>query len=196
MTALNKRQCGPCTACCTELEIAAPELHKKAGVRCPNLTASGCGIYETRPGVCREFLCGWRLFPDLTDDWRPDLSGVMVMRKAPEELPPAWQHVAFGLQLVITGGEAAVRRPGFAEYVQAQMRGGVPVAMSVASPATVVNEHMDADDIAVVRSRLVDLYHLLHAARWRAKPLMLLPLYKLQLDRARHLTAKKMSDNS
>jgi hypothetical protein len=39
--------------------------------------------------VCQQFLCGWRLFDELDDDWRPDLSGVLVMRKAPAELPAA-----------------------------------------------------------------------------------------------------------
>jgi len=192
VTALAKRQCGPCTACCTELQIEAPELHKKAGVRCSHL-AAGCSIYESRPGVCREFLCGWRLFAELTDDWRPDLSGVMMMRKAPGELPPAWEGAVFGIQLVIVGGEAAIQRPGFAEYVVQQLAKGVPLAMSAASPATMLNEHMDPGPADQARARLLEIYRLLRAARWRAKPLMLLPLYKLQLDRARHLMAKKQS---
>jgi hypothetical protein len=59
------------------------EFRKPANTPCPHLCGTGCGIYETRPPVCQQFLCGWRLFPELTDDWRPDLSGVLVMRKAP-----------------------------------------------------------------------------------------------------------------
>src|SRR5947209_3029745 len=78
MTALHKRKCGPCTVCCTELKI--PQLRKQARVPCQHLTVSGCGIYQTRPDVCREFLCGWRLFEEMGDDWRPDLSGVMALR--------------------------------------------------------------------------------------------------------------------
>ena len=46
VTALDRRACGPCTACCVELKIDAPELRKKARAPCPHLTASGCGIYE------------------------------------------------------------------------------------------------------------------------------------------------------
>ena len=30
MTALAKRQCGPCNVCCVELKIEAPQLRKKA----------------------------------------------------------------------------------------------------------------------------------------------------------------------
>jgi len=58
MTALTKRACGPCTACCIDLKIVALELKKKARVPCPHLSGKGCGIYETRPGVCLEFFCG------------------------------------------------------------------------------------------------------------------------------------------
>ena len=35
----------------------------------------------TRPKICREFLCGWLLFPELGDDWRPDRSGVIILQK-------------------------------------------------------------------------------------------------------------------
>jgi hypothetical protein len=196
MTALAARQCGPCTACCTELQIEDQALHKKAGVCCPYLTTAGCGIYETRPGVCREFLCGWRLFAELDDSWRPDLSGVLAMRKAPQELPPRWQAAGFGVHFAVTGGEAAITRPGFAEYVVRLMRQGVAVSMSAASPVTLVNDHMDAHDVETARTRLVEIWRLLQAARWRAKPLMLLPLYRLQLDRLRHQSAKNTSNNS
>jgi hypothetical protein len=87
VTALDERACGPCTVCCVVLKIEAPELRKKAQTPCRHLTGRGCGIYAARPGVCQKFLCGWRLFAELEDDWRPDLSGVLVMRKAPAELP-------------------------------------------------------------------------------------------------------------
>ena len=28
--------------------------------------------------LCREFFCGWRLRPELGDEWRPDRSGVFI----------------------------------------------------------------------------------------------------------------------
>jgi hypothetical protein len=116
MTILAKRRCDSCTICCAELKIETPEFRKPANQTCKHLCATGCGIYESRPPACQEFLCGWRLFPELTDDWRPDLSGVLVMRKAPAELPLAWQNASHGVELAIFGGEAAVSRPGLAEY--------------------------------------------------------------------------------
>jgi hypothetical protein len=195
MTALAGRQCGACTVCCTALQIDDPALHKKAGVTCRHLTAGGCGIYDSRPGTCREFLCGWRLFAELDDDWRPDISGLLVMRKAPDELPAAWRGPGFGVHLAITGGDAAIARPGLADYVLALMHQGVAVSMSAASPTALLNDHLDPGDRESMRQGLMAVWRLLAAARWRWKPLMVMPLYRLELHRLRHLAARKSSDN-
>ena len=192
MANLNKRVCGPCTVCCTELKIETPQLRKAADTPCKHLCGTGCGIYETRPSVCQQFLCGWRLFPELNDDWRPDVSGVLVMRKAPGELPPAWQSAPYGVELAIVGGEEAVTRPGFAEYAAGLMAKKIPVFLSAASPSTLLNEHVDGrSGQPALRQKLVQLYGLLHAARWkRGKLMMLVPLYRLLLDRQRFLAQK------
>jgi hypothetical protein len=194
MTTLAKRRCDSCTVCCTELKIEAPQLRKAANTPCPHLCGTGCGIYETRPPVCQQFLCGWRLFAELTDDWRPDLSGVLVMRKAPGELPPAWRAADYGVELAITGGEAAVTRAGFADYVASLLAKNIPVFLSAASPSTLLNEHIDSTiALPALRQKLMQLYGLLHAARWkRGKLMMLVPLYRLQLDRQRFLALKSL----
>lgn len=188
MTPLARRQCGPCNACCVELKIDTPQLRKKARLPCPHLTASGCGIYKERPPVCREFLCGWRLFEDMGDDWRPDLSGVLAMRKAPGELPAAWAKAApYGVHLVVIGGEAAVVRPAFPDYVQRLMTRGIPVFLSAASPYILLNEHLEPDSgPAFLRQRLMELYRLLHAARFgQSLCRRIVFLYLLQIDRQR-----------
>jgi hypothetical protein len=192
VTALDERACGPCTVCCVVLKIEAPELHKKAQTPCRHLTSTGCGIYAARPEVCQQFLCGWRLFGELDDDWRPDLSGVLVIRKAPAELPAAWRGAPYGIHLDITGGEAAIIRAGFADYVARLMTQGIPVFLSAASPSTLVNEHLDAaHDIPGLRQKLLAIYALLHAARWEKGVLRMLgPLYRLQLDRQRRKAKK------
>ncbi|MEO8301002.1 MAG: hypothetical protein ABI608_04365 [Rhizomicrobium sp.] len=194
MTILARRRCDTCTVCCTELKIETPQLRKAANTSCPHLCATGCGIYETRPPVCQQFLCGWRLFAELPDDWRPDLSGVLVMRKAPAELPPAYRSADYGVELAITGGEAAVTRAGLAEYAAGLLARNIPVFLSAASPSTLLNEHVEpAIDAAALRPKLLQLYGLLHAARWkRGKLLMLFPLYRLQLDRQRFLVQKSL----
>lgn len=73
------RECGACLVCCTELEIVDPELTKPAGKTCCNaIDGGGCRIYETRPQACRAFFCGWRQIPVMSDELRPDRSGVLV----------------------------------------------------------------------------------------------------------------------
>ena len=197
MTTLAKRRCDTCTVCCTELKIETEEFRKPANTPCKHLCGAGCGIYETRPPVCQQFLCGWRLFAELTDDWRPDLSGVLVMRKAPGELPPAYRAADYGVELAIIGGEAAVTRPGLADYAAGLLARNIPVFLSAASPSTLLNEHVDSTiTLPALRQKLVQLYGLLHAARWkRGKLMMLIPLYRLQLDRQRFL-AQKPRDKS
>lgn len=193
MTALAKRQCGPCNVCCVELKIEAPQLRKKARVSCQHLTTSGCGIYAERPPVCQQFLCGWRLFEELDDSWRPDKSGVLAMRWAPAQLPAAWQSAPYGVHLVVIGGEVAVSRPDFVDYVARLMRRGIPVFLSAASPYILLNEHLEKDsDLAVLKERLVELYTLLHASRFgRSLVKRIIFLYRLQIDRQRQKYLRK-----
>ena len=187
MTVRDKRACGPCTVCCVVLKIDVPELRKKARVPCRHLTGSGCGIYESRPPVCRQFLCGWRLFEELGDDWRPDQSGVLALRMAPDELPTAWRGAPYGVHLVVIGGEAAVMRPAFAAYVARLLASRIPVLLSAASPHILLNEHIEANcDAAFLKERLAELYALLHAARFgRSLWQRIGFLYRLQVDRYR-----------
>jgi len=183
MTRLENRQCGPCTVCCTQLKI--PQLRKEARVPCQHLTPRGCGIYAERPGVCREFLCGWRLFEEMGDDWRPDLSGVMALRWAPDQLPAAWKAAPYGVHLLVIGGEQTVMRPAFITYVQRTMARGIPVFLSAASPYITLNDHVPARaETSVLKQRLAELYPLLHAARFGQSLWQRIRfLYRLQIDR-------------
>jgi len=193
MTALAQRQCGPCTVCCIELKIDTPELRKKARTPCPHLSTAGCGIYAARPPVCQQFLCGWRLFDDMSDDWRPDRSGILAMRKAPDELPVAWRSAPYGVHLVVIGGEAAVQRPAFANYVGVALARGIPVFFSAASPYILLNEHIEADaESPFLKERRAELYGLLHAARFgRGLLKRMVFLYRLQIDRQRQKYIRK-----
>lgn len=55
---LSGRKCGQCQMCCVIPDIK--ELNKPANTPCQHLTPRGCGIYETRPEVCRSFECNWK----------------------------------------------------------------------------------------------------------------------------------------
>jgi hypothetical protein len=193
-----EKRCGECNACCIDLKIDTPELRKKAGVICPHHTGAGCGIYADRPKVCQEFLCGWRLLPELGQDWRPDLSGVLIVQLAQKSLPEKYQAAGHGLLFLIRGGEPAITRPGFAEYVGGLLSRGVAVYMAAASPKTLVNDHVDAEmarDLPGLTRMLLHLYGLLHAARWKRGILAMLPhLYRLQVERLRYQASKRFSN--
>ncbi len=77
--AVPERRCGECDVCCVVPLIADPALQKPAHQQCRNLVkGAGCAIYQWRPSTCRNWLCGWRLMPELEDAWRPDRSGVLL----------------------------------------------------------------------------------------------------------------------
>lgn len=79
------RVCGACTACCRELTIDDPALRKPAAVLCPHCDAGrGCTAYASRPQTCRDWHCGWRSLPWLSDALRPDRSGLLVLVEAGE----------------------------------------------------------------------------------------------------------------
>ena len=182
--------CGECRACCVDLQIDTPEFQKNARILCPHHTGSGCGIYATRPKVCREFLCGWLLFPELGNDWRPDRSGVLILQRAYDQLPPAYQPAGHGVHLYVTGGEAAIRRPGFAAYVADLVSRGVAVYLDVTTPDALVNEHVQAmvaaGDLPAITRTLTHLHRLQLGAWYKKGVLRMLPhLYRLYLEKIR-----------
>jgi len=71
------RSCGECHACCQFLVVTFPDWKKPANVLCKNWVG-GCTIYNERPNICRGFFCGWRFFPNLGDEWRPDRSKILL----------------------------------------------------------------------------------------------------------------------
>ena len=190
------KSCGECNLCCTELKVDTAEFKKDGGVPCQHLGAQGCGIYLTRFKICREFLCGWLLTPELGEDWRPDLSGVLILQIAQASLPAAYQPAGNGVQFLITGGEAAIARPGFGEYVTDLVSRGVGVYLTATTPHALVNEHLQpmaaARDLPGAVRTLTHLYRLAAAARDKKGLLRMLPhLYGLHVEKQRALTKNR-----
>jgi len=121
------------------------------------------------------------------------LSGILALRKAPDELPVAWRSAPYGVHLVVIGGEEAVNRPAFADYVAVALARGIPVFLSAASPYILLNDHIEADaEPAFLKERLAELYGLLYAARFgRGLLKRMVFLYRLQIDRQRQKYARK-----
>jgi hypothetical protein len=104
------------------LAIETPELRKAPGVACAHCTAQGCGIYETRFPICRSYFCGWHGLPELDDSWRPDASGLVL---SPRD---------GGIEFLAFGGEAALRRAAFLDFLAQLIAEGTPAFLSVPGP--------------------------------------------------------------
>jgi hypothetical protein len=185
---LPGRSCGECHACCVELIIDTPELQKKGQTPCVHLKDGRCGIYAKRFKICHEFLCGYLLFRELDESWRPDKSGILVLQVPQASLPKAYQDAGHGIQLLVMGGEEAILRPGFAEYVFGLILGRVGVYLTAMIPRAMLNQYLEpfvaAGDLEGMRRTLLHVYRLLAASGKRQGFLRLLPhLYGLEIEK-------------
>lgn len=75
------RHCGNCSACCSgvlRLEVEGNPIYP--GHPCRHCRGIGCGIYTSRPEVCRNFVCGWLQGDSSLPRWlRPDRSGIILL---------------------------------------------------------------------------------------------------------------------
>ena len=102
-----ERTCGPCTVCCTTIAVEA--ISKRARVRCPDQTETGCACYATRPEPCRTFDCGWLRGLGETS-LRPDLSGVVLA---------SYQIDARRILHISEAREGASARPDIVKIIEA-----------------------------------------------------------------------------
>jgi hypothetical protein len=87
--AIPARACGDCVACCEVLNIDEPDMVKPAEQMCPHCTGKGCGVYDRRPQVCREWDCVWRRIGSMPPETRPDRLDVLftIDRQAEPQTP-------------------------------------------------------------------------------------------------------------
>lgn len=143
---MSERSCGTCTACCTALAIE--ELDKPGFTACPHVRTNdangcaGCGVYETRPGCCRDFQCLW-LQGHLREEDRPDQLGVIFTTTGHPDLGT--------IPLLIEVRDDAVRQPQIIDAIGRLLR-QAPVAVSTPAggklirptPLTVEGTNIDA----------------------------------------------------
>lgn len=118
------RTCGECQVCCKVTTIDLPEIQKESGAFCRHGLGGGCGIYDTRPQVCRAFYCGWRLSRDFPDDWRPDRSGIFAVLE--NSAFAGFQPVAVAVYLLENPSEI-VRQSDFIQFIVTNVRRRVPL---------------------------------------------------------------------
>lgn len=77
------------------------ELAKPRGSWCPHCKiGAGCGIYAKRPTECRDFQCAYLVEPELDDQWKPNVSRLVVTSVGPNscyvyvdsQRPDAWRR--------------------------------------------------------------------------------------------------------
>ena len=87
--AIPARACGDCVACCQVLNIDEPDMVKPADQLCMHCTGVGCGVYDSRPQVCRSWDCVWRRIDSMPLQTRPDHLGVLwtIDRQAEPQTP-------------------------------------------------------------------------------------------------------------
>jgi hypothetical protein len=108
------RECGECTVCCRVPPIEDPALTKPAGVLCQNCIGNTCSIYKSRPQSCRDFFCQWRNLALLDENWRPDLSGVLINSRLQTG---ADGKESLAMVLMIFADHAVIFDDGFATLV-------------------------------------------------------------------------------
>jgi hypothetical protein len=125
------RKCGECTVCCTVHHIDTKEFQKPPGISCPHLCAQGCSIYTTRYPICREYHCGWRYLEFLSDNWRPDKSGVLMQFSPTAELPPGYET---GVSFILVARPPGGFTRALYHYVAHLIADGVHVMLAVPGP--------------------------------------------------------------
>ena len=70
--------CGECSVCCYWFPLGDKPRYQQ----CKHSTAKGCGVYASRPQVCRDYECWWLSAQHGKDKlpvrYRPDKSGVLA----------------------------------------------------------------------------------------------------------------------
>jgi hypothetical protein len=184
----GEKACGSCQACCVALKIDAPELRKPSGTACAHLVQKGCGIYDKRPPVCRSFLCGWRLLPELDASWRPDLCGVMLLRLSETQLPKNYRGTEPGWVLVILDGEKALNLR-LAKFAARVVKRKAALFLSAMTPRLPLNDQLEApvaaNDMDAVLAILRRTHAALLPAHTRKGLGRIWALYRAQVDRMR-----------
>ena len=129
MNLVQGRECGGCVACCKTLEIQDPQIAKPADTLCKHCTGHGCGIYDTRPPVCRDWYCLWRRDQNLPDQLRPDQCGVIFSIDG-EDQPRTIFESFFVVGRSLENDRSVFDAPAVNAALQAFAQYGTPVFLS------------------------------------------------------------------
>jgi Fe-S-cluster containining protein len=163
-----ERECGTCVACCKILEINKPELKKPAGTLCPHCTGTECGIYASRPHICRTWFCLWRRIDEMPDYLRPDRTGVVF--SLGQDRPP---RVAFERLYIVVraiSNRAAFDEPPIKAAIEMFVeQGDLPVWLSFEGTKLMIYPQPDFADAILNPTTTVRQALVPKAVAWRKK---------------------------
>ena len=87
---IKKRECGTCTRCCEGWLLADIRGQRLfPGKPCIFVEiGKGCKDYENRPQEpCKRFACSWITIEDMPENFKPNISGVIMHMKDNNENP-------------------------------------------------------------------------------------------------------------
>lgn len=76
---MQTRNCNSCTACCDGLlpgEVNGYEF--KLDTPCFYNTGKSCSIYDSRPRMCKDYLCAWRSNNSIPEELDPRMSNMLL----------------------------------------------------------------------------------------------------------------------
>ena len=75
------RNCTDCTMCCEGWLSGDAYGHKfSPGKRCIFLQSKKCSIYVSRPRMCKEFLCQWKIDPSIPVNFKPNIVNYIIVK--------------------------------------------------------------------------------------------------------------------
>jgi hypothetical protein len=84
----NEKVCGECTKCCDGWFSGNIQGHSFGSINGKIIPCNfviegnGCSIYENRPkSPCRNYKCEWLRNTEMPNNFRPDLSNVIISRR-------------------------------------------------------------------------------------------------------------------
>lgn len=151
---VHNRSCGTCSLCC-KLPVVV-ELNKPLNTWCPHCRPGrGCGIYETRAPVCREFHCGYLTEVGLGEEWNPQRARMLLIM----------EHIENRVTVVVDPARPdAWRQPPYHQQIRQWAARAAPVGGKIhvcIGPRTVVVQpdrdvdlgELDADEVILTTRR-------------------------------------------
>jgi hypothetical protein len=78
---IGDRSCTDCTMCCEGWLSGDAYGHKfYPGKSCIFLQSNKCAIYQSRPKMCKDFVCQWKIDSSIPQNFKPNIVNYMIIK--------------------------------------------------------------------------------------------------------------------